>query len=81
MGLGGGNRVPLSGSCDIIPGRASSSFPEVLTRGCASRGFDEPGPPNLAHPTLLRSVEGIPVLTSCLDFKAFLLTPRNQGEG
>ena len=35
-GLGGGNRVPLSGSCDIIPGRAGC-FPEVLTRGCAEK--------------------------------------------
>lgn len=48
-----------------------------------SRGFDEPGPPfpdRSPHPPE-KCVEEFQSLTSCLDFKAFLLTPRNQGEG
>lgn len=70
---------PVTSSQEGLAASLRSSPGAVLR----SRGFDEPGPPfpdRSPHPPE-KCVEEFQSLTSCLDFKAFLLTPRNQGEG
>lgn len=80
-----GQESPSIGPCDIIPGRGGC-FHEVLTRGGAEKqGLRWPWPcsalPDRSPHPPEKCVEEFQSLTSCLDSKAFLLTPRNQGEG